>query len=168
MLKLKLQYFGYLMWRTDSFEKTLMLGKIEVGAERANRGWNGWMVSLTRAWVWVTSSRSWWWTGRPGLLQSMLLQRVRLYWATELNWTVLTNTDTSETSLHQTYGFFPFNVLIITPKVYYSCLNSCLSLCRQSLVVVRKQTLLAKSCWPVGKYFWSIIYFKTKHEQDLI
>ena len=50
---------------------------------------DGWMASLTRwTWVWV-SSRSWWWTGKPGVLQSMGLQRVRQDWATELNWTSL-------------------------------------------------------------------------------
>ena len=60
MLKLKLQYFGHLIWRADSFEKTLMLGKIEVGRRRDDRGWDGWMASPTRwTWVWV-SSRSWW------------------------------------------------------------------------------------------------------------
>ena len=86
MLKLKLQYFGHLMRRTDSgLEKTLMLGKIE---GRRRRGWDGWMASLTRwTWVWA-SSRSWWWTGKPGVLQSMGLQRVKHDWATELNWTV--------------------------------------------------------------------------------
>ena len=52
MLKLKLQYFGHLMWRADSFEKTLMLGKIEGRRRRDNRGWDGWMVSLTQ-WTWV-------------------------------------------------------------------------------------------------------------------
>ena len=46
MLKLKLQYFVHLMQRTDSLEKTLMLGKIEGGAEGDNRGVNGWVVSL--------------------------------------------------------------------------------------------------------------------------
>ena len=51
MLKLKLQYFGHLMWRTDSLEKTLMLGKIE-GGRRDDRGWDGWMASLTQ-WTWV-------------------------------------------------------------------------------------------------------------------
>ena len=85
MLKLKLQYFGHLMQRTDSLEKTLMLGKIEGD----NRGWDGWMASLTR-WtrVW-TSSGSWWWTGKPGVLQSMGPQRVGHNWVTELNWTEL-------------------------------------------------------------------------------
>ena len=84
MLKLKLQYFGHLMRRVDSLEKTLMLGG--AGGEGDDRGWDGWMASLTRwAWVWV-SSRSWWWTGRPGMLQSMESQRVRHDWMTELNW----------------------------------------------------------------------------------
>ena len=61
MLKLKLQYFGHLMWRADSFENTLMLGKIESGGDGDNRGWDGWMASLTRwTWVWA-SSGNWWW-----------------------------------------------------------------------------------------------------------
>ena len=57
LLKLKLQYFGHLIWRTDSFEKTLMLGKIEGRRRRGqdNRGWDGWMASPTQwTWVWVT------------------------------------------------------------------------------------------------------------------
>ena len=56
------------------------------GGEEDDRGWDGWMASPTRwTWVWV-NSRSWWWTGRPGVLQSMGSQRVRHDWATELNW----------------------------------------------------------------------------------
>ena len=87
MLKLKLQYFGHLMQRTDSLEKTLMLGEIEGGRRRGNRGWDGWMASLTRwMWVWVNSG-SWWWTERPGVPRFMGSQRVGHYWATELNWT---------------------------------------------------------------------------------
>ena len=87
MLKLKLQYCGHLMWRVDSLEKTLMLGGI-VGRRRVDdRGWDGWMASLTQwNWVWVNSG-SWWWTGRPDVLQFMGSQKVRQDWATELNWT---------------------------------------------------------------------------------
>ena len=51
-LMLKLQYFGHLMWRANSLEKTLMLGKIEARREEGNRGWDGWMTSLTQ-WTWV-------------------------------------------------------------------------------------------------------------------
>ena len=88
MLKLKLQYFGHLMWRTDSLEKTLMLKKIE-GRKGDDRGWDGWMASPTQwTWVWVNSG-SWWWTWRPGLLQFMGSQRVGHDWATELNWKIL-------------------------------------------------------------------------------
>ena len=52
MLKLKLQYFGHLMWKAYSIEKTLRLGNIEDRREGDDRGWDGWMVSLTR-WTWV-------------------------------------------------------------------------------------------------------------------
>ena len=87
MLKLKLQYFGHLLWRVDSLEKTLMLGGIGAGKEGDNRGWDGWITSPTRwTWVWVNSG-SWWWTGRRGVLLFMESQRVRHDWATELNWT---------------------------------------------------------------------------------
>ena len=89
MLKLKLQYFGHLMRRVDPLEKTLMLGGI---GDRRKRGrqrmrWlDGITDSMYRVWV---NSGSWWWTGRPGVLQFMGSQRVRHDWATELNWTEL-------------------------------------------------------------------------------
>ena len=84
MLKLKLQYFGHLMRRADSFEKTLMLGQIEGRGEGDNRGWAGWMASPTQwTWVWVTPG-----VGDAGALQSIGSQRVRHDWATErLKWT---------------------------------------------------------------------------------
>ena len=56
------------------------------GGEEDNRGWNGWMASLTQwTWIWVNSG-SWWWTGRPGVLRLTGSQRVGHDWATELNW----------------------------------------------------------------------------------
>ena len=62
---------------------------LTVGGERDDRGWDGWMASPTQwTWVWVDSG-SWWWTGRPAVLQFMGLQRVRHDWATEVNWTEL-------------------------------------------------------------------------------
>ena len=84
MLKLKLQYFGHLMQRTDSMEKTWCWERWKAGGEGDNRGWDGWMASPTRlTWVWA-SSGSWWWTEKSGVLQSMGSQRVRHDWATEL------------------------------------------------------------------------------------
>ena len=86
MLKLKLQYFGHLMRRVDSLEKTLILGGI-VGRRRREMtedemaGWHHWLW----AWVWINSG-SCWWTGRPRELRFMGSQRVRHDWTTELNW----------------------------------------------------------------------------------
>ena len=75
--------------------KSWLIGKdwcwegLGAGGEGDNRGWDGWMASLTR-WTWVlVNSRSLWWTGRPGVLQFMGSQRVGYDWATELNWTEL-------------------------------------------------------------------------------
>ena len=60
--------------------------RLRAGGEGDNRGWDGWMASLARwTWIWV-DSRSWWWTGRPGVLWFMGSQRVGYDWATELNW----------------------------------------------------------------------------------
>ena len=61
--------------------------RLRAGGEVDDRGWGGWMASLTQwTWVWV-DSRSWWWTGRPGVLWFMGSQRVGHDWVTELNWT---------------------------------------------------------------------------------
>ena len=77
---------SYLMWRTASLEKTLMLGKIEGRRRMGRRGWDGWMASPTQyTWVWIISA-SWWWTRKPGMLQSMGSQRVGYNWGTVLYW----------------------------------------------------------------------------------
>ena len=76
------------MWRTDSLEKTLMLGTSEGKRSRGDSRWDGWVSSLTQwTWVWA-SSRSWWWSGKPAMLQSLGSQRIGYDWATELtkNW----------------------------------------------------------------------------------
>ena len=106
MLKLKLQYFGHLMRRGDSFYFILFLfiylfffelthfkrhwcwERLRSGGEGDNRGWDGYMASLTQwTWVWVNSG-SWWWTGRPGVLQFTGSQSwTRLSNWTQLNWT---------------------------------------------------------------------------------
>ena len=83
MLKLKLQYFGHLVWRADTLEKTLKLGKIEGRRRRGPQRTRCWMASSTQwTWVWATSGR-WWRTGKPGVLQSMGFLRVRHDWVTE-------------------------------------------------------------------------------------
>ena len=84
MLKLKLQYF------LPPHAKSWLIGKdwcwegLGVGGEGGDRGWDGWMASLTRwMWVWVNSG-SWWWTGRPGVLRFVGSQRVGHDWASDL------------------------------------------------------------------------------------
>ena len=73
--------------------KSWLIGKdwcwegLGAGGEGDDQGWDGWMASRTRwTWIWVNSG-SWWWTGRPGVLQFMRSQRVGHDWVTELNWT---------------------------------------------------------------------------------
>ena len=87
MLRLKLQYFGHLIRTADLLEKTLMLGGIG-GRRRRGRQRVRWLDGITdsmhKSWV---KSRSWWWTGRPGVLQFMVSQRVGHNWVTELIWT---------------------------------------------------------------------------------
>ena len=86
MLKLK-----PILWPPDAIELTHLKRpwcweRLKARGEEEDRGWDGWMASPTQwTWVWV-NSRSWWWTGRPGMLQSMQSQRVGHNWATELNW----------------------------------------------------------------------------------
>ena len=74
MLKLKRQYFGHLIGRADSFEKTLE--RLKVGGEGDDKGWDGWMASLTQwTWVWASSGR-WWRIGKPVMLKSIGLPRL--------------------------------------------------------------------------------------------
>ena len=84
MLKLKLQYFGHLMLRgVTHLERPWCWERVKVGGEGDNRGWDGWMASLTQwTWDWVNSG-SWWWTRRPGMLQSMGSHGVGHDWATD-------------------------------------------------------------------------------------
>ena len=89
MLKLKLQYFGHLMQRADSFfqMRPWYWEKLRTGGEGDDRGWDDRMASPTQwMWVWVGSG-SWWWTGRPGVLWFIGSQRVGHDWVTKLNWT---------------------------------------------------------------------------------
>ena len=89
--------------------------RLKTGGEGDDRGWDGWMASPTQwTWVWVNSG-SWWWTGRPGVLQSMGSQRVRHDWATEMNWTKQChNRNSLGTILHATVRTNRANNIVFT------------------------------------------------------
>ena len=118
MLKLKLQYFGHLVRRTDSLE----LRKIEDRRRRAQTGWDGWMTSLT----WLTcvwaSSGSWWWTGKPGVLQCIGLQRIG-HFSSLSDWTEL-EAELSPCSKAALF-FLDLSSLILAspPSLISKCLN---------------------------------------------
>ena len=128
MLKLKLQYFGHLMQRANSFEKTLMLGKIE-GGRRRGRQRMRWLDGITdsRTWVWV-NSRSWWWTGKPGVLQSMWSQsRTQLR-----DWTepiiYISNAPPKYSGINLS---FPPSLPLSLSLYIYMCVCVCVCVCAQ-------------------------------------
>ena len=88
MLKLKSNTLATLCEELTHLKRPCCWERLKVGRERDDSGWDGWTASPTQwTWIWV-SSGSWWWTGRPGALQSMGLQRIRHNWVTELNWKI--------------------------------------------------------------------------------
>ena len=116
MLKLKLQYLGHLMWRVDSLEKTLMLGKIE-GKRRRGQQRMKWLDSMTDSMDINGRSRRQWGTGKPGVLQSMGSQRVRHDLATE-QW---------QQSHYYVYNIYEISLYILCISYYnliYKCIKS--------------------------------------------
>ena len=128
MLKLKLQYFGHLMWRANSLEKTLMLGKTE---GRKRKGWQKmrWLDDIPDSMdmVWA-GSRSQWWTGKPGVLNPW--DRKESDTTERLNWTELTRSLynpmnlNSQNKVHSSlfflffFGLYTYMIKIQQTKTY--------------------------------------------------
>ena len=120
MLKLKLQYFGTWCEELTQWKRPWCWETLKAGEEVDDRGWHGWMASL----IWWTrvsiGSRVCWWTGRPGVLQSMWSQREGQDWATELNW-LLVKMAYRFLNIHYAY-LLSFNWRILT-------LQCCIGFC---------------------------------------
>ena len=89
MLKLKLHTLATWCKEPTHWKRPWCWERLKAGEEEDDRGWDGWMVPPTRwTWVWVGSG-NWWWTGKPGVLQSMEYQSVGHNWVTKLNWYIM-------------------------------------------------------------------------------
>ena len=153
-LMLKLQYFGHLMWRADSLEKTLILGGI--GGRRRRGRWrmrwlDGIIDSMPSVWV---NSGSWWWTGRPGVLQFMGSQESDT--TERLNWTELMHAYHSIlTALFSNFTFwflFPWHLFFSTPWAcfFYTVSQNLLVVCESNLANVAQRWLKVKE--NAGRY----------------
>ena len=123
MLKLKFQYFATWCKELTHWKRPWCWERLRAGGEGNGRGWDSWMASPTQwTWVWVNSG-SWWWTGRPGMLQFM---GVGQDWATELNWYVIVKQWKQPKSLLMSiykYSFHSYNgILWIQTKEWRSSL----------------------------------------------
>ena len=125
-----LQYCGHLIWRTDHWKRPWCWERLKTGEEGDDWGWDCWMAS-PMWWTWVrVGFGSWWWTGKPGVLESMGSQRVRYNWATELSqhslWEIPSvacldgGTVPSWTLLYTTRCFI---FLVINPELIFQSLN---------------------------------------------
>ena len=99
-LMLKMKHQSTWCEQPTQWKRSWCWERLKARGEGDDRGWDGWMVSPTRwTWVWA-SSGSWWWIGRPDMLQSMVSQRVGHNWANELNWTYTINLESKKVEKH--------------------------------------------------------------------
>ena len=147
MLKLKLQYFGTWCEETSHWKRPWCCGRLRARREEGNRGWDGWMASLTqKTWVWANSGRQWR-TGKPGVLQSMGLQS--LLWLSD--WTT-------------TVWWLESNLLLFCKGIWY--LYSRGTLLYQVLLLYLRILVLGL-CWLQKRnwtlFFHSVFWEKSTH-----
>ena len=139
LLKLKFQYFGHLIQRADSLEKTLMLEKLKAGGEGGDGGWDGWMASLTQSiWRIWASSRSWWREAWCAALDVVAKSQTKLS-----DWT----RTTTKNILNTAWALCAQLVLstLLLGKVSIAFVR--LSPCGEGLVVGRMENMYRKAAW---------------------
>ena len=156
MLKLKLQFFGHLMWRTDSLENTLMLGNTEGRRRRDNRGWDCWMESPTWwTWVWA-SSESLWWMGSFACFSPWDIKEtdmtVKLNWINRLfihisSWMNFTLTMLSEKGKHEWSHSLWLHSYKILPSTNYSIIFQIHKKLHENRAVLRRITKCKNILW---------------------
>ena len=149
----KLQYCSHLMQRVDSLGKTLLLGKIEGRRRRGDQGWDGLMASPTQwTWVWA-SSRSWWQTGKHGVLQSMGSQRVGHNWVTELTENIFIYCKIVTFGLHTRVNISTVTNWVSSNSIYMK------DLCEKLKTKPEKKINLRNQAWTTSDIFsWGLVY----------
>ena len=152
MLKLKLQYFGHLMHKANSLEKFPWCSEIlRAGGERGNRGWDGWMASLTPwTWVWENSGK-WWRTGKAGVLQSMESQRAEYDLEIEQQKQFVYHTFFFFLSLSLSHTHTLAHTPLLDSPIHYSCQVMsipCLDNCNA------RHLCIFKAAHPIHVKFW--------------
>ena len=150
MLKLKLQYFGHLMWRIAHWKRPWCWERLKGRGEGADRGWSGWMTSLMQwTWVWA-SSGSWWWTGKPSVLQSMWSHEFDT--AERLNWIEILQTQQSTLGIvRESQNFY---LCLISKLTSFSINKSMLAIYIFSVwgVLISKRWLFCKLFLDILKF----------------
>ena len=170
ILKLKLQYFGHFMRRVDSLERLWCWEGLGAGGEEDDRGWDGWMASLTRwTWVWVNSG-SWWWTGRPGVLRFMGSQRVGHDWATDLIWSdVFGSVNGVFEQVFEFYWIwacaFTWNFLCVNKFVRVLCVWACMN--KLILWMCKFGYMCEWTCKYVS-FYWNVCLYVYAHICDYV
>jgi len=122
LLKLKLQYFCHLMWRIDSFEKTLMLERLKEGGEGDDRGWDGWMASLTQwTWVWaklreLVMNREVWYAAVHGVAKSPELNW-KLLWTVDCNHEIIRHLPLGRKAMTNPHTVLKVRAIILSTKI---------------------------------------------------
>ena len=130
MLKVKLQYFGHLMRELTHWKRLWCWEGMGARGKGYDRGWDVWMALPTQwMWVWV-NSRRWWWTGRSGVLRFMGSQRVRHYWAIELNWMNVGNLISGSSAFSKSsLNIWQFTVHVLLKSGLENCEHYFASMC---------------------------------------